>query len=138
MPSRRLEKAAEAIREVVSMAILTELSDPRIRDVTVTHVEVSADLRYAKIHVSVMGDEARQKLCLARPAERRRLSASQDRPGHRNPLYAETEFSARSRSQAFDRGSSHLAASSSQGRGVRGGPAGGDDVPPPDQQEPSP
>jgi ribosome-binding factor A len=64
MPSRRLEKAAEAIREVVSMAILTELSDPRIRDVTVTYVEVSADLRHAKVHVSVMGDEARQKLCL--------------------------------------------------------------------------
>jgi ribosome-binding factor A len=64
MSSRRTEKAAEAIREVVSMAILAELSDPRVRDVTVTHVEVSRDLRYAKIHVSVMGDEARQKLTL--------------------------------------------------------------------------
>jgi ribosome-binding factor A len=64
MPSRRTEKAAEAIREVVSMAILAELSDPRVRDVTVTHVEASADLRHAKIHVSVMGDEARQKLTL--------------------------------------------------------------------------
>jgi ribosome-binding factor A len=64
MSSRRTEKAAEAIREVVSMAILTELNDPRVRDVTVTRVEVSADLRYAKIHVSVMGDEARQKLSL--------------------------------------------------------------------------
>jgi ribosome-binding factor A len=64
MPSRRTEKAAEAIREVVSMAILTELSDPRIRDVTVTYVEVSPDLRHAKVHVSVMGDEARQKLTL--------------------------------------------------------------------------
>lgn len=64
MPSRRLEKAAEAIREVVSMAILTELSDPRVRDVTVTFVEVSPDLRHAKVHVSVMGDEAKQKLTL--------------------------------------------------------------------------
>jgi ribosome-binding factor A len=64
MPSRRLEKAAEAIREVVSMAILTDLNDPRIRDVTVTYVEVSADLRYAKVHVSVMGDETRQNLTL--------------------------------------------------------------------------
>ena len=64
MSSRRVEKAAEAIREVVSMAILTELSDPRIRDVTVTYVEVSADLRYAKVHVSVMGDETRQTLTL--------------------------------------------------------------------------
>ena len=62
--SRRTEKAAEAIREVVSMAILSELSDPRVRDVTVTYVEASADLRYAKVHVSVMGDEARQKLTL--------------------------------------------------------------------------
>ena len=62
--SRRTEKAAEAIRGVVSMAILAELSDPRVRDVTVTYVEVSADLRHAKVHVSVMGDEARQKLTL--------------------------------------------------------------------------
>ena len=57
-------KAAEAIREVVSMAILTELKDPRIRDVTVTHVEVSADMRQARIHVSVMGDETKQNLSL--------------------------------------------------------------------------
>ena len=64
MSSRRVEKAAEAIREVVSMAILTELQDPRVRDVTVTYVEVSPDLRHAKVHVSVMGDEARQKLSL--------------------------------------------------------------------------
>ena len=64
MPSRRVEKAAEAIREVVSMAILTELQDPRVRDVTVTYVEVSPDLRHAKVHVSVMGDETRQNLTL--------------------------------------------------------------------------
>jgi ribosome-binding factor A len=64
MSSRRLEKAAEAIRAVVSMAILAELKDPRIRDVTVTYVEVSPDLRHAKVHVSVMGDETHQKLTL--------------------------------------------------------------------------
>ncbi len=54
----------EAIREVVSMAILTEVKDPRIRDVTVTYVEVTPDLRQAKVHVSVMGDETRQNLSL--------------------------------------------------------------------------
>jgi ribosome-binding factor A len=64
MSSRRLEKAASAIREVVSMAILTELQDPRVRDVTVTGVEVSADMHYAKVYVSVMGDEKRQNLSL--------------------------------------------------------------------------
>jgi ribosome-binding factor A len=65
MPSRRAQKVAEAVREVVSMAILTELKDPRVRDVTVTYVEMSADLRYAKVHVSVMGDETHQRLTLA-------------------------------------------------------------------------
>jgi len=64
MSSRRVLRAAEAIREVVSMAILTELQDPRIEDVTVTFVEVSADLRLAKVHVSVMGDDTKQQLCL--------------------------------------------------------------------------
>jgi ribosome-binding factor A len=64
MTSRRVLKAAEAIREVVSMAILTDLRDPRVQDVTVTFVEVSPDMRAAKVHVSVMGDEAKQKLCL--------------------------------------------------------------------------
>jgi ribosome-binding factor A len=64
MTSRRTQKAAEAIREVVSMAILAELKDPRIRDVTVTYVEVSPDMRQAKVHVSVMGDETKQQLSL--------------------------------------------------------------------------
>ena len=47
MTSRRIQKAAEAIREVVSMAILTDLKDPRVQDVTVTYVEVSPDMRQA-------------------------------------------------------------------------------------------
>ena len=64
MSSRRALKTAEAIREVVSMAILAELRDPRVRNVTVTFVEVSSDLRYAKVHVSVMGDETQQNLSL--------------------------------------------------------------------------
>jgi ribosome-binding factor A len=64
MSSRRAQKVAAAIREVVSMAILAELKDPRIQDVTVTYVEVSGDLRHAKVHVSVMGDEKKQRLSL--------------------------------------------------------------------------
>ena len=64
MSSRRVLKVAEAIREVVSMAILTELQDPRIANVTVTYVEAAADLRQAKVYVSVRGDETQQRLCL--------------------------------------------------------------------------
>ena len=64
MPSRRVQKASEAVREVVSWAILTELNDPRVCDVTVTYVEMSGDLRQAKVHVSIMGDDAKQELGL--------------------------------------------------------------------------
>jgi ribosome-binding factor A len=46
------------------MAILQDLKDPRVQDVTVTYVEVSGDLRNAKVHVSVMGNETKQKLSL--------------------------------------------------------------------------
>lgn len=64
MTSRRLLKAAEAIREVVSMSILTELRDPRVKLVTVTSVEVAPDMKSAKVNVSIMGDEAQQRLTL--------------------------------------------------------------------------
>ena len=64
MSSRRAQKTAEAVREVVGMAILADLQDPRIRGVTVTFVEVSDDLRHAKVHVSVMGNQTQQNLCL--------------------------------------------------------------------------
>ncbi|MCA9150724.1 MAG: 30S ribosome-binding factor RbfA [Planctomycetales bacterium] len=64
MSSRRTLKAASAIREVVSMAILTELRDPRVKNVTVTLVELSGDMRQAKIHVSIMGDARQQDLCM--------------------------------------------------------------------------
>jgi ribosome-binding factor A len=64
MHSRRTQKAAAAIREVVSMAILTEMNDPRVQDVTVTQVEVTPDMRQAKVHVSIRGSETKQRLCL--------------------------------------------------------------------------
>jgi ribosome-binding factor A len=63
--SRRLLKAAEAIRGVVSMAILTELRDPRVKNVTVVGVEVLPDMKSAKVHVSIMGSEKEQQLSLS-------------------------------------------------------------------------
>ncbi len=46
------------------MTILTDLEDPRVENVTVTRVEVAGDMRMAKIHVSVMGDDNKQKLAI--------------------------------------------------------------------------
>lgn len=62
--SRRTERVAEAIREVVSMAILTELRDPRIKNVTVLGAEVPGDLRSAKVLVSVMGGAKVENLAM--------------------------------------------------------------------------
>jgi len=62
--SRRLLKAGEAIREVVSMAILTELRDPRVQHVTVLGVEVMPDMREAKVFISVLGTPVQQKTVL--------------------------------------------------------------------------
>src|SRR5215217_779223 len=64
MPSHRALRIAEAIREVVSSAILFEVADPRVKAVTVIRVEVSGDQRNATVHVSVMGTEAEQELAL--------------------------------------------------------------------------
>jgi len=59
MPHRP-ERLAEVIKKEVS-EILRTMKDPRIGFVSVTTVEVSTDLRYAKIYVSVFGDEAQQE-----------------------------------------------------------------------------
>lgn len=64
MKSRRLLKAAEAIRETVSSAILFEARDPRIKNVTVLRAEAAPDMRTAKVYVSVMGDAKVQKLSM--------------------------------------------------------------------------
>lgn len=64
MNTRRVAKAAEAIRESVSMTILCGLRDPRVKNVTVLRAEVSGDLRAAKVYVSVMGDTKAQSLTM--------------------------------------------------------------------------
>jgi ribosome-binding factor A len=64
MKSHRLARIAETVREVAAETILFELKDPRVKMVTVTRAEVSADLQHAKIFVSVMGSEKDAKLTL--------------------------------------------------------------------------
>ena len=64
MTTRRLAKAAEAIRETVSTTILFELRDPRVKNVTVISAEAAPDLRTAKVYVSVMGTPKQQSLCM--------------------------------------------------------------------------
>lgn len=51
----RKERVQEAIKQEVSSIIHDELKDPRIGFATVTKAEVSPDLKYTKIYVSVLG-----------------------------------------------------------------------------------
>lgn len=64
MSTHRTLRMAEAIREVVSTAILFEVSDPRVTGITVLRAEVSSDLRNATVFVSIMGTESEQKLAM--------------------------------------------------------------------------
>ncbi len=53
----RVDKIAEAVRQEASVVIHDKLNDPRLGFVTVTRVEMTADLRLAKIYFSVLGKE---------------------------------------------------------------------------------
>ncbi len=66
MKSHRPERVATVVRAVVSDAIATKLSDPRIAPLSsVTRVEVSGDLEHARVYISVMGEDAAQRRTLA-------------------------------------------------------------------------
>ena len=64
MATRRQEKFARVVKEAVSLGILEGLSDPRIMGmVSVTRVEMSADLKNAEVYLSIFGqDETKQRL----------------------------------------------------------------------------
>jgi ribosome-binding factor A len=62
---RRQLRVNEALREVISQHLAGELKDPRLGFVTVTGVETSPDLRYARVYVTVLGSAAEHESSLA-------------------------------------------------------------------------
>ena len=64
MKTHRLARVAAVIREVAAETILFEIQDPRVKNVTVTRAEVTADLQHAKVYVSLMGTTKEQDLCM--------------------------------------------------------------------------
>ena len=62
--SDRLRRVNESLRQVLSEA-LPQLKDPRIGFVTVTAVEITSDLRAARVFVSVLGSERKRERALA-------------------------------------------------------------------------
>lgn len=57
MSTERMRRVDEAVREVLSDVIASDMKDPRIGFVTVTAVQTSPDLRNARVFVSVLGDD---------------------------------------------------------------------------------
>lgn len=53
----RWERVAQAIKREISIILHEELKDPRVGFITITRVEVTADLRQAKIFFSVLGGD---------------------------------------------------------------------------------
>jgi ribosome-binding factor A len=63
-PSRRPKRLALEIQHEISMMLFRDLKDPRIGFVTITGVDMTPDLRHAKVFVSIMGSEAEKKSSL--------------------------------------------------------------------------
>lgn len=61
MGGDRIEKVAERLRHELSKIIQQELKDPRIGFVTVTGVNITKDLRLARVYFSVLGDKAQKE-----------------------------------------------------------------------------
>jgi ribosome-binding factor A len=64
MPTSRMRRVNEVMRDVIGETIATDLQDPRIGFVTVTAVDTSPDLRSARVHVSVLGGERERSATL--------------------------------------------------------------------------
>jgi len=65
MPTARMRRVNESIKEILGDAITTELKDPRIGFVTVTDVDTSPDLRAARVYISVLGSGEERERSLA-------------------------------------------------------------------------
>jgi ribosome-binding factor A len=61
MANRRQIQVADEIQRIISHLLERELKDPRFGFATITKVEVTSDLRYARVYVSVFGTPEEQK-----------------------------------------------------------------------------
>ena len=60
--SRRIERVNHVIREEICEILQRQIRDPRLNNlVTVTEVSTSADIKQAKVYVSIMGTEEEKK-----------------------------------------------------------------------------
>ncbi len=61
MDFKRADRVGDQIRAELADILLKKTKDPRVGFVTITRVELSDDLKHAKVFVSVLGDEQARK-----------------------------------------------------------------------------
>jgi ribosome-binding factor A len=59
------DRMGERIQAILSELLLREVSDPRLKNITVTEVKIDAELMYANIYINALGDESREKEVMA-------------------------------------------------------------------------
>lgn len=62
----RAERVSDAVQQELAVLIRDEVRDPRVGMVSVTDVDVSRDLAYAKIHVTFVGDHSQKEIEIGR------------------------------------------------------------------------
>ncbi|HUI28428.1 MAG TPA: 30S ribosome-binding factor RbfA [Candidatus Kryptonia bacterium] len=65
MTSHRPERVSDALRAVIAELLAREIKDPRIGMVTLTAVEMTPDLKHARVYFSCLGDESAHQRSLA-------------------------------------------------------------------------
>ena len=64
MTSYRPVRVGELIQTEIADLLLRQMKDPRLNMATVSRVEVSPDLRYARVYISHMGNEVEQRMAI--------------------------------------------------------------------------
>ncbi|MBE3593751.1 MAG: 30S ribosome-binding factor RbfA [Candidatus Carbobacillus altaicus] len=65
MVNVRIQRLQEQIKKELGVLLQQELKDPGIGFTTVTGVELSGDLKFAKVYISVMGDASQEEVALS-------------------------------------------------------------------------
>jgi len=61
MTTHRMESVGRELQEEIAEIVRTEIDDPLIGFVTITDVEMSPDLKHARVYFSVLGDEQEKR-----------------------------------------------------------------------------
>lgn len=63
--SIKRDRVSERIQAILSELLLRDVADPRLRNITVTGVQIDNELMYADVYINALGDESRQQVVLA-------------------------------------------------------------------------